>query len=132
MSKSMRSMRTPMGRVRNLGASGEGTGHFIAQRVSAIALLLLATWFVIAAALTMPAPTYVAAIDFLTVPLNAVGVALLVATALYHMQLGMQVVIEDYLQKPLGKMLTLLLNLFVPLALGVGALFALLLVNFGA
>ena len=132
MSKSMRSMRTPMGRVRNLGASGEGTGHFIAQRVSAIALLLLATWFVIAAALTMPAPTYVAAIDFLTVPLNAVGVVLLVAAALYHMQLGMQVVIEDYLQKPLGKMLTLLLNLFVPLALGVGALFALLLVNFGA
>lgn len=125
-------MRSALGRVRHHGASGEGTGHFIGQRVSAVALLFLATWFVLSAALTMPAPTYVAAIDFLTAPANAVGVVLLVVFALYHMRLGMQAVVEDYIQKPFAKIALLLLNTFVPLAFGAAAIFAVLLVNFGA
>ncbi len=132
MGERNRSMRTPLGRVRNHGASGEGTGHFIGQRVSAIALLLLASWFVLAAALTMPAPSYIAAIDFLSDPLNAIGVALLLAVALYHMRLGMQAVIEDYITRPSTKIALLLLNTFVPAAFGAGALFALLQLNFGA
>jgi succinate dehydrogenase / fumarate reductase membrane anchor subunit len=128
---SERSMRTPLGRVRHHGASGEGTGHFIGQRVSAIALIVLATWFVLTAALSMKGPTYVAAIDLVSDPLNAVGLALLICVALYHMRLGLQVVIEDYIQKPATKLILLLLNALVPLAIGAGALFALLAVNFG-
>ena len=128
---SERSMRTPLGRVRHHGASGEGTGHFIGQRVSAVALIVLATWFVLTAALTMKGPTYVAAIDLVTDPINAVGLSLLICVALYHMRLGLQVVIEDYIQKPATKMILLLLNALVPLAIGAGALFALLAVNFG-
>jgi succinate dehydrogenase / fumarate reductase, membrane anchor subunit len=128
---SERSMRTPLGRVRHHGASGEGTGHFIGQRVSAIALIVLTTWFVLTAALTMKGPTYVAAIDLVSDPINAVGLALLICVALYHMRLGLQVVIEDYIQKPATKMILLLLNALVPLAIGAGALFALLAVNFG-
>jgi succinate dehydrogenase membrane anchor subunit len=132
MSAPDRSMRTALGRVRGDGASGEGTGHFLGQRVSAIALLVLGTWFVLRASLTMAGPTYVAAIDFLTDPFNVVGVALLLAVALYHMRLGMQAIIEDYIHKRATKIALLLLNMFFPLALGAGALFALLLVNFGA
>lgn len=124
-------MRTPLGRVRAHGASGQGTGHFISQRVSAMALLVLTLWFVISAAVSMHGPTYLASIDFLTAPLNAVGVMLLIVVAIYHMQIGMQVVIEDYIQRKITRTILLLLNTFVPIVLGAGALFAVLLVNFG-
>ncbi len=132
MSEIRRSMRTPLGRVRHHGASGEGTAHFIGQRVSAIALMFLATWFVLSAALTMDGPNYVEAIDFITAPVNAVGAVLLIAIALYHMRLGMQVVVEDYILKPGTKITLLLLNTLVPVALVAGGIFAVLLVNFGA
>lgn len=132
MSGSTRSMRTPLGRVRAHGASGEGTGHFIAVRVTSIALAVLAVWFVISVGLAMPVANYQSAIDYLTLPVNAVGVLLLVLTSLYHMHLGMQEVILDYVHKPVGKAVLLLLNTFVPVILGAGAIFAVLMINFGA
>jgi len=125
-------MRTPLGRVRAHGASGQGTGHFIGQRVSAVALLVLGLWFLVSAILEMHGPGFVDSIDFLSSPLNAVGVILLIATAFYHMRLGMQVIIEDYILKPSTKAILLLLNTFVLVALGAGAIFAVLIVNFGA
>jgi succinate dehydrogenase / fumarate reductase membrane anchor subunit len=131
MTEAKRSMRTPLGRVRAHGPSGQGTGHFISQRVSALALLALGLWFVIAAALTMHGPTYLAAIDFLTAPLNAVGVILLLVVGVYHMQIGMQAVIEDYIAKPVMRGMLLLLNTFIPIVIATGAIFAVLLVNFG-
>ncbi|MGQ0532038.1 MAG: succinate dehydrogenase, hydrophobic membrane anchor protein [Caulobacteraceae bacterium] len=126
-----RSMRTPLGRVRHHGASREGTGHFIALRVTSIALAILAPWFAIAAALSIRDASYLAAIDFISNPVNAVGVILLVAIGLYHMSLGMQEVIADYILKPFTKVALLFLNVAVPLVLAVGAVFAVLLVNFG-
>ena len=101
------------------------------MRATSVALALLAPWFVISAGFSMRAGDYASAIDFLTDPVNAVGVILLLAAGLYHMMLGMQEVILDYIHKSSTKMALLLLNTFVPLALGVGALFALLAVNFG-
>jgi succinate dehydrogenase / fumarate reductase membrane anchor subunit len=124
-------MRSALGRVRHHGAAGEGTGHFIALRWASIALAILAPWFVVSAALSIRDASYLAAIDFLSNPVNAVGVILLVAAALYHMSLGMQEVIVDYILKPFTKMALLLLNAFVPLVLAVGAIFAVLIVNFG-
>lgn len=132
MAAPQRSMRTALGRVRNHGAAGEGTGHFIAQRASAIALIFLGLWFVISVALEMPDTTFISARDFLHQPVNAVGVILLVAIGLYHMSLGMQEVIADYILKPSTKVVLLFLNAFVPLALGVAAIFAVLRLNFGA
>lgn len=122
---------TPLGRVRNHGAAAEGTGHFVGQRVSALALLFLGTWFVLSAALTMDGPTYLAAIDFISQPFNAVGVILLIMVALYHMRLGMGEVVNDYVHKPVAKITLLLLNTLVPLVIAAGAIFAVLLVNFG-
>lgn len=131
MSHSERSMRTPLGRVRHHGASREGTGHFIALRVTSIALAILAPWFAVAASLSIRDASYLATIDFLSDPVNAVGVILLVAIGLYHMSLGMQEVIVDYILKPSTKVILLFLNVAAPLVLAVGAIFAVLLVNFG-
>lgn len=131
MAKSDRSMRSALGRVRAHGASGEGTGHFVGQRVTSVALGLLAPWFVLNVALSIRDGSYVGAIDFLTNPVNAVGVILLIVIGLYHMTIGMQEVILDYIHKPVAKFSLLFLNAAVPLVLAVGALFAVLLVNFG-
>jgi succinate dehydrogenase / fumarate reductase membrane anchor subunit len=124
-------MRTALGRVRHHGASGEGTGHFIAMRWTSIALALLAPWFVVSAALAIRDGGYLSAIDFLSDPFNAVGVILLVIAGLYHMSLGMQEVILDYIHRPFTKVLLLIVNAFVPLVLGAGAVFAVLSLNFG-
>lgn len=131
MSAPERSMRSALGRVRHHGASGEGTGHFIAMRWTSIALAILAPWFVVAAALAIRDGGYTATIDFLSDPVNAVGVILLIVVSFYHMSMGMQEVILDYIHKPFTKVLLLLLNGFVPTVLGAGAVFAVLLVNFG-
>jgi succinate dehydrogenase / fumarate reductase membrane anchor subunit len=125
-------MRTALGRVKGAGASGEGTGHFIAQRVTSVALAILAPWFVISAALTMPDAGYGSAIEFVSQPLNSVGLILLLVIGLYHMSLGMQEVIVDYIHKPFTKFVLLLLNVLGPLAIGAAAIFAVLRVNFGA
>ena len=127
-----RVMRTALGRVRNHGAGGEGTGHFVATRLTSIALAILAPWFVVSAGLALRSGSYAAAIDYLANPLNAVGVILLVTVSLYHMSLGMQDVVLDYIARPLTKVALLVLNTLVPLALGVAAIFAVLSVNFGA
>jgi succinate dehydrogenase / fumarate reductase, membrane anchor subunit len=126
-----RSMRTPLGRVRHHGASREGTGHFIALRLTSVALIILAPWFAVSAALSIGDASYLATIDFISNPINAVGVILLVAIGLYHMSLGMQEVIVDYILKPSTKVILLFLNVAAPLVLAVGAIFAVLLVNFG-
>ncbi len=128
---SERSMRTPLGRVRHHGAGGAGTGHFIATRVTSIALAILAPWFAVSAALSIRDASYVQALDFLSNPVNAVGAILLIAVGFYHMSIGMQEVILDYIHRPFTKMLLLLLNAFAPLVLAAGAVFAVLLVNFG-
>jgi succinate dehydrogenase / fumarate reductase membrane anchor subunit len=124
-------MRSPLGRVRHRGASGEGTGHFIAQRLTAIALVILGPWFAVSAALSVRDASYLATIDYLSNPINALGVILLVAVGLYHMSLGMQEIIVDYIARPFTKTLLLILNAFALLALAAGAIFAVLLVNFG-
>lgn len=126
-----RSMRTALGKVRHHGAAREGTGHFIAQRVTAIALAVLTPWFVVAVALAVRDASYLATIDFISDPVNAVGVILLVTISLYHMSIGMTEVVLDYIAKPFTKMALLFLNAAIPLLLAVGAVFAVLLVNFG-
>lgn len=124
-----RTMRTPLGRVRNLGAGGAGAGHFIAMRLTSIALIALAPWFVVSGGLALRDGSYAAAIDYLADPVNAVGVILLVAVSLYHMALGMQDVVLDYIHRPFAKVALLVLNALVPLALGVAAVVAVLSVN---
>lgn len=124
------SMRTPLGRVRGHGAGHGGTGHFIGERISSLALLILTPWFVVAAALTMPEPSYLAAIDFLSHPVNAVVTILLIATSCYHMCLGMQVIVDDYIGNQLTRTLLLAFNFLLCVAVGAAAIYSVLHVNF--
>jgi succinate dehydrogenase / fumarate reductase, membrane anchor subunit len=119
------SIRTPLGKVRGLGAAKEGAHHFIAQRVTAIALLFLVPWFLISL-LSAVRGGYQNAIDFVANPINAVLLLLTVGSALYHMRIGMQVVIEDYIAKTGTRMVLLMLNTFIVVALFAATGFAVL------
>lgn len=101
--------RTPLASARGLGSAKEGVDHFIKQRVSAIALVVLVPWFVISAVLSVKAG-YAGALEWMSQPWNAIGLILLSAAAFFHMRLGMQVVIEDYIHGPGMKQSLLILN----------------------
>jgi succinate dehydrogenase / fumarate reductase membrane anchor subunit len=105
-------VRSPLGRARGLGSAKHGVGHFIAQRVTAIALVLLLLWGAVSA-IGLAHGDYSSAADWLHSPVNAALCVLLAFAAFWHMQLGMRVVIEDYFQKASTKAALLILNIFV-------------------
>ena len=123
------SLKTPLGRVLGLGSAGEGTGHWWSQRVTAAALVPLALWFA-ASLVFAESLDRTALAAWLASPLNAVLMLLLTGTLIYHSKLGVQVVIEDYVDGSL-KVLALLLSRFVHVFLGVAAFYAILRVSFG-
>ena len=123
------SYRTSLGRARGLGSAKHGVGHFIAERVTGIALVPLVIWG-IWSAIVVARGGYYGAITWLNSPVNAVLLVLTLAVGFWHMQIGMRVVIEDYIDKPLTKGALLLLNLFLCVLLGALAIFAVLKVAF--
>ena len=125
MASSKNTLRTPLGKVRGLGAAKRGTDHFIAQRITAIALIPLAIWFIWAIAAHTNGD-YAATVAFIAHPVNAVLLALFALTGIYHFVLGLQVVIEDYVSAEGLKIASLLLNKFVGIVLGVAVLLAIL------
>jgi len=108
----MAGYRTPLGRARGLGSAKHGVGHFIGQRVSAVALIFLMLWGVWSA-LVLAGGGYAAAFVWLRSPVNAALLILTVLAAFYHMQLGMRVIVEDYIPRPATKAALLIANLFV-------------------
>lgn len=108
----MKSYRTDHSRARGLGAAKHGAGHWIAERVSAIALIPLCIWIVFAA-VRLSTAGYGDAVNFVSNPINASLVFLLIVVTFWHMHAGVRVVIEDYIHETLGKTALLLLNLFI-------------------
>lgn len=90
------SLRTPLGRVRGLGTAREGVHHWVAQRVTAVALVPLTIWFLWSALRTLVLG-YAEAHAFVAQPMNAVLLGAFVICAFHHAHLGMQVVVEDYI-----------------------------------
>lgn len=125
------SYRTPLGRVRGLGAAKSGTDIHIGQRVSAIALALLSPWFVVAAAVGLRDGRE-GALAWVAHPLNSVLLALLIIASFYHMGLGMRVIIEDYINKKSTKQLLLIANMFAWVGLMAASLFAVLRIALGS
>jgi succinate dehydrogenase / fumarate reductase, membrane anchor subunit len=124
-------LRTPLSRVRGLGSARHGADHFLAQRISAVALCLLLPVFVVSAVVGTDG-TYDSVTAWLKSPASATIVLLLALVGLFHMRLGLQVVIEDYLTKPPAKIAALVANTFIPVVLGVLAILSVLKIFVGA
>lgn len=121
----MTNKTTPLGSVRGLGSAKSGTEHFIHQRVTAIALMFLVPWFIFSMIHATKAG-YAGAEIWVAKPWNAILLILLFGAALYHMRLGLQTVIEDYITKSSTRQALLILNTFAVFALMVAAIFSVL------
>lgn len=127
----MVSYRTPLGQARGLGSAKHGAGHWVSERVSAVALVPLVIWMVYAV-LQLAAGDYGYAVHWIQSPLNATLSVLTLAIAFWHMHSGLRVVVEDYIHKTLTKSTLLLLNFFVCGLVGALAIFSILKVALGA
>jgi len=121
------SLRSPLG----LGTARDGTSHFWAQRVSAIALAIFGIWFAWILATTTDF-SHAAVVAEIRRPVNAILMLLLSVTMAYHSYLGIQVVIEDYVHAPAINRLSLLLSRFTHIAFTVAAIYAIATIGLGA
>ncbi len=122
--------RTDRARVSGLGSAKDGTHHFWIQRVTAVALVPLTLLFVFTFAGALGADHGVV-LQTYSSPWNAIVAILFIVTALYHAQLGLQVVIEDYIHGPL-RMPLILANILFTWGLALAGVFAVAKIAFTA
>jgi len=123
-------LRSPLAKVRGLGSAKEGTHHWWAQRLSAIALIPLSFWFIYSL-VSMTTLDYMAAIGWLQTPMTSTLLILFVFALFYHAQLGMQVVIEDYVGNEILKITSIILLKFIMVFAGLAGIVAILKVFLG-
>lgn len=121
--------QTPLSRVRGLGSAKSGTTHFWHQRLTALANVPLVL-FVVFTVVSLAGASHAEAIAFLSRPWVAIILLLAVGSVLYHMKLGMQIVIEDYVHGASGLILNIL-NTFFCMALAATCAFAIMKLGFG-
>ena len=119
------SLRAPLARALHHGTARDGVGHWLAQRVTAIALAPLAIWLLVAL-LSLPLADYASVRRWVGAGMHPVLLALIVLIAAWHAWLGVQVVIEDYVHGFLSKTLALLCSLFVHVLLAAAGVYAVL------
>ncbi len=124
------SLRSPLGRARGLGSAKSGVHHWWMQRLTAIALAPLCLWLVYGL-VSVSGESHAEAVAWLSQPLTAVTMILLLAAMFYHSMLGVQVVIEDYVHGEFSKLASLVLMKFAHLALAALSIFSVLKVAFG-
>lgn len=124
------SIQSPLARARGLGSAKDGVGHWWAQRVSALALIPLTIWFVYSL-LSHAGGGHEAVVAWLSSPLVTVPLTLYLGAIFYHSQLGLQVVVEDYVHSEWLKLSTLIILQFLNIALAASAIFAVLYIALG-
>jgi succinate dehydrogenase / fumarate reductase, membrane anchor subunit len=123
------SMRTPLGRARGLGSAKSGTEHFWLQRVTSVAGIPLTVGF-IAIVVMVIGRNHAATVQILGSPAVALIMILFIVTIVYHMWLGMQVIIEDYVHG-LARPIWLMANMFFCVVVGLASIYAILKLSFG-
>jgi succinate dehydrogenase / fumarate reductase, membrane anchor subunit len=126
----MSGMRTPLGRVRGLGSAKEGVEHWWMQRLTAVALVPLTLWFVYAM-VALTGADHASVVNWFVRPRNAVLMILLVVATFHHGQLGLQVVIEDYVHSERAKLAAILIVKFAAVLLAAGSIFGIVRIAFG-
>ena len=123
------SLRTDLGKVRGLGSAKEGVAHWWAQRLTAIALIPLMLWLVINIA-HLAGADIKAGQAWIASPVTSVLLILMIVAVFHHMQLGLQVVIEDYVHNEWLKVACIIAVKFAAIALAAISLFAILKIAF--
>ena len=128
--ESAKSIRTPLGRVRGLGASHSGTSDFWRQRLTAVAMVLLILP-VIVVVMMLLGRNQAGAAQILGSPLVAIILLLFIVASIWHMKIGMQVVIEDYIHNEKLKLISIMLNNFFSIAVALASTYAILKLSSG-
>jgi succinate dehydrogenase / fumarate reductase membrane anchor subunit len=123
-------LRTPLARVRGLGSAKSGTEHFWRQRLTAVANVPLVIAFVVIV-VSLLGRNQAAAQRILGSPLVAIVMLLVIASVTYHMRLGMQVIIEDYVHDEVSKFALLMANTFFAIAVALACAYAICKLSFG-
>lgn len=122
--------QTPIARVRGLGSARSGGHHWRLERMVSAATLLLFIWLIVSL-LRLPALGHENIVEWLSSPLAAVPMLLLIVTTFWHLKMGMQVIIEDYVHDEGNNFLSMLLLNFLTIGAGATALFAVLKIALG-
>ena len=123
-------MRTPMSRVRGLGAAHSGTHHFWHQRVTSVAGVPLCIALIVIV-IGLLGRSHAAVVQILGSPIVAIIMLLFIINIVYHMWIGMQEIVVDYVHEDKVKLATLLGNTFFCFAIGFASAFAILKLSFG-
>ena len=128
--KSANDLRTPLARVRGLGAARSGTGHFWQMRLTSVASIPLTIAFVVIV-VSLLGRNQAAAQQILGTPLVAIVMLLFIIINVHHMWQGMQVVIEDYIHGELARPALVIANSLFCIAIGLACCYAILKLSFG-
>jgi succinate dehydrogenase / fumarate reductase membrane anchor subunit len=123
-------LRTPLARVRGLGSARSGTEHFWRQRLTAVANVPLTIAFVVIV-VSLLGRNHAYVVQTLGSPLVAMLMLLFIGSATYHMRIGMQVIIEDYVHDEVTKLMLVMLNTFFAIVVGLTAAYAIFKLSFG-
>ena len=127
---SIKSMRTPLGRVRNLGSSHSGTSDFWRQRMTAVAMVLLMVPAIVIVMMLLGRNQAGAAQILGSAPIAIIMLLFIVAST-WHMKIGMQVVIEDYVHGEIVKLACVMANNFFCIAVALASIYAILKLSSG-
>ena len=123
-------LRSPLARARGLGSAKDGLHHWWAQRLTAIALIPLVVWFAVSLVMLSGAD-YEVVRAWIGSPLVMVLLILVIAVGLHHGQLGVQVVIEDYVHQDGWKLSLIIAVRFIAVLFGLAGIVAILRIGFG-